>query len=607
MYFNEATMVETVSRHPKPILAVAENLSVVTAAQIKAMNAHTLYEVLNRVPGLYLAFIGGDFGSQASVTIHGTDFNDEHRLVVLLDGVRLNNANNGIAMLNGIPVAIIDRLEIIKGPASSVWGSSIGGVVNIITKKPLDSPQPTGQIAASYGTADSRDLRAEVEGGYAGQKYYLYAGNQHSDGLRDKRYFDNSQVFGKAVFAPSTDTRFTLSGGASHPEWKEGDFVVTDFRGTADTENGFTAANFDYTLSSAASLHLEGSFTTFDHTQKETVLGTGMLGIAGDPILLQNWREQRVGLGGRLVYAPLDRQVLVIGSEVWREQLDYDLTGGPASAMLYGTMLTDYRADQQESDSFALYATDTLRLADLSLIPGIRYDHSSFSGGFVSPSFGATYPVFTDTRLRATLARGFSAPYLAQLKEVTPFSVANPDLKPEEIYSAQSGFETKAIPLLLLKTTAFYHDIDEVWGFDAMGKIINQGHSRRNGVEIEVETIPWQHLVFGGAFTYTKDHPQAGEDGDFSQGSVKVSYSNPALVDAQLFGSYVHWLESATYLGEGDNFVWDLNVSKNVAMQANTNVDVFMTLHNLTDVGQYWHAYYQNPGRWLEVGLRFHF
>lgn len=254
LFFSDTTMVETVSRHPQPILEVAENLSLVTAAQIKAMNAHTLYEVLNRVPGLYLAFDGGDFGSLASVSIHGAAFADLHRLVVLLDGVRLNSVNNGIALLNGIPVAIIERLEIIKGPASSTWGSAMGGVVNIITKEPADRAKPGGQVAASYGTADSRDLRAELEGSGAGQKYYLYAGNQHSDGLRDNRYFDNSQLFGKAVFAPSTDTKLTISAGASHPEWKEGDFAIADFRGTSDTENGYTAANVDYTLSSAASL-----------------------------------------------------------------------------------------------------------------------------------------------------------------------------------------------------------------------------------------------------------------------------------------------------------------------------------------------------------------
>lgn len=605
LFFKDTTMVETVSRHPKPLVEVAENLSLVTAAQIKAMNAHTLYEVLNRVPGLYLAANGGDFGSTASVTIHGSVFEDEHRLVVLLDGVRLNSPSNGIALLNGIPVAIVERLEIIKGPASSTWGSAIGGVVNIITKKPEASEKPTGQIAASYGTADSRDVRAEVEGSGAGQRYSLFAGNLHSDGLRDNRYFDNSQLFGKAIFEPSADSKLTISAGGNKPEWKAGDFTVLDERFTSGTENGFAAVNVDYTLSSEASLHLDGSLTTLDYEQQATVFGTGLLGTAADPFLHQNWQDQRAALGGRLVYA-LSRQVIVVGGEVWHEQTDYHLTSGPAAVSLYG-MPADYRADRAETDNYAVFANDSLHLADLTLIPGIRYDRNSISGGFVSPSLGATYPVSPMTRLRATLARGFSSPYVSLLKEVTPFATTNPDLQPEEIWSAQAGLETKTVPMLLVKTTTFYHDIDEVWGFDELGKIVNKGHSRRSGVEVEVETMPWHQLIFSGSLAYTYDQPEEGEEDDFSKATVKAGYTDPALVDVELFGSYVHWLNAATYQAEGDNFVWDVNIVRNVAMGERTAVDIFMTLHNLTDAGQYWHLFYQNPGRWIEIGLRFSF
>lgn len=190
---------------------------------------------------------------------------------------------------------------------------------------------------------------------------------------------------------------------------------------------------------------------------------------------------------------------------------------------------------------------------------------------------------------------------------MTPFSIPNPDLGPEEIWSVQAGFETQAVPLLLVKTTTFYHDIDEVWGFDTNGKIVNKGNSNRSGLELELETIPWQHLTFGAALAYTHDRPEEGGSDGFSQGSVKVGYNNPALVDVQLFGSYVHWLDAMTFQPEGDNFVWDLNVARNVAMAGNTNVDIFMTLHNLTDADHYWHVYYLKPGRWIEVGLRYYF
>ena len=211
------------------------------------------------------------------------------------------------------------------------------------------------------------------------------------------------------------------------------------------------------------------------------------------------------------------------------------------------------------------------------------------------------------TRLRATLAQGFSSPYPSLLKGVTPFATTNPDLHPEEIWSAQAGFETKAVPMLLVKTTAFYHDIDEVWGFDDLGKIVNKGHSRRSGMEVEVETMPWHQLILAGSLAYTYDQPEEGEEDDFSKGTVKAGYTNPALADVELFGSYVHWLNAATYQAEGDNFIWDLNIVRNVAMEERTSLDIFMTLHNLTDADQYWHLFFENPGRWIEVGLRFYF
>ncbi|WP_457576695.1 TonB-dependent receptor, partial [Desulfomarina sp.] len=148
MFFDDEMLVQTASRHPKPLTEVAENLSVVNAAAIEAMNAHTVYEVLARVPGLFVTYDGMDFGSDASLTIHGASSNDLHRILVLLDGVRLNLSSNGNAVLNGIPVSIIERLEIIKGPASSSWGSAMGGVINIITKEAWKKGHE-GQMAGS--------------------------------------------------------------------------------------------------------------------------------------------------------------------------------------------------------------------------------------------------------------------------------------------------------------------------------------------------------------------------------------------------------------------------------------------------------------------------
>ena len=161
MFYEEKDLVVSPTRHPKPISQVAENITVVTAREIEEMNAHTVAEVLNSIPGLFIVFNQGigSFGSTSLLQIQGSE---ERHVLVLVDDIPWNFLNSGAAETNSIPVGIIERIEVIKGPASSAWGSSLGGVVNIITKPAGTAKRPSGSIRGSYGEKDTQDYRAEV-------------------------------------------------------------------------------------------------------------------------------------------------------------------------------------------------------------------------------------------------------------------------------------------------------------------------------------------------------------------------------------------------------------------------------------------------------------
>ncbi|MBC8316321.1 MAG: Plug domain-containing protein [Desulfobulbaceae bacterium] len=118
--------IEVATRAPKSLRQIAENVTVVTAEEIQRMNAHNLNEVLNRVPGVFLQFNGQGF-NQGDGGLYFQDSDYEH-VLVLIDGLRWNDINAGMAVINSIPVEIIHRIEVIKGPASSTWGSALGGV-----------------------------------------------------------------------------------------------------------------------------------------------------------------------------------------------------------------------------------------------------------------------------------------------------------------------------------------------------------------------------------------------------------------------------------------------------------------------------------------------
>ncbi|UCC40677.1 MAG: TonB-dependent receptor, partial [Candidatus Aminicenantes bacterium] len=228
MYYKEKDLVVSATRHLKPISQVAENVTVVTAQEIEDMNAHTVAEVLNRLTGFFVSF-SQDFGSTSLPRIQGSD---EWHVLVLVDGVPWNFLSTGAAETNSIPVGIIERIEVIKGPASSAWGSSLGGVVNIITKSVGDTARPAVSIRASYGERNTQDYRAEASGLAGPAGYYLFAGRQESDGLRSSRYFDNDSFYSKWNLTVSDNVDVGLSIGYSEPHIKFGDFPSLDITST---------------------------------------------------------------------------------------------------------------------------------------------------------------------------------------------------------------------------------------------------------------------------------------------------------------------------------------------------------------------------------------
>ncbi|MFA7403913.1 MAG: TonB-dependent receptor plug domain-containing protein [Pelobacteraceae bacterium] len=125
MFWEEKELyVQTATRSEKPITQVAENMTVITAKEIEAMNANTISEVLARVPGVFVDFSSNEYMSSAQLHIQGSE---SRHVTVLLDGMPVNLISGGNAETNFIPLRIVERIEIIKGAASSAWGSALGG------------------------------------------------------------------------------------------------------------------------------------------------------------------------------------------------------------------------------------------------------------------------------------------------------------------------------------------------------------------------------------------------------------------------------------------------------------------------------------------------
>src|SRR6185369_12906645 len=168
-------------RSPRPISQVAENVTVITADQIAALNAHTLSDVLQTVPGVQLDQLQ-TLGSSVFFNIQGAS-DDRSHILVLVDGVPQGNLLQGRSDTGLIPVQQIERVEIIKGAAAASWGQALGGVVNVVTKSPDPEKAVSGAASASYGERSNSPLRGAVSGPLKRFGYYLSGGNLHSLGL----------------------------------------------------------------------------------------------------------------------------------------------------------------------------------------------------------------------------------------------------------------------------------------------------------------------------------------------------------------------------------------------------------------------------------------
>ena len=145
------TLVVTASRILQDIKSAPVSIALITRDEIEAMGAMELSEVLNGVEGVTAADYG-PFGSQMKVKLRGSN---AEQVLVLIDGKPVNSARQGDVDLSTIPLAMVDRIEIIKGPASALYGAdALGGVVNIITKGGREG----GQLRLAIGGHDTVSL-----------------------------------------------------------------------------------------------------------------------------------------------------------------------------------------------------------------------------------------------------------------------------------------------------------------------------------------------------------------------------------------------------------------------------------------------------------------
>lgn len=595
MYFTEEELVvESPTRSPKPLSQVAENVTVVTADDIQLMNAHTVADVLNTITGVqvYSASLGSP-GASALAFIQGSD---QKHVAVFIDGAPVNNLGDNVTDIASLPVQNIEKIEIIRGPASSAWGSSLGGVVNIITKSRRTAEGAGGMASASYGKQNTGDIRAETSGRNGALGYYLNAGRLQTDGLTPNVDVSSKNAYAKLAYDVTEKTRIQFA--LSYNQGSRGDGAVPDF----DLSFGDEFWNMRSTvlLKTAIDKKTDMRFSFWSVRQRFD-LGTFQLS-TGTALSTDYYNDEGYGQSAELS-SKINSHILVFG-------VDHDSRSLTSSAISGG---------EQAIRKAAVYLNDTISFADLSITPGIRYDNTNTNGAFTSPSLGVTYKLTETTIVRAYGASGFSIPPLAFTYGDNQIIAANPNLKMERVLSYQVGAETAALKYFWLKLSAFRHEIrDAISMVDVPGPYsqaaVNSERQRRMGVDAEIKSAPVYNtsLTAGAEYISAKDLNNNATLLNIPKYiyDIGLVYDDAQTFRASLKGRYTDWQADRAlpeYQGNYGNFVVDLNIVGRIYNTPATSLEAFATAHNIFNGEQYLVTYFKNPARWVEAGIRYQF
>lgn len=204
----------TATRIESPVEDVPQDVTVITKQEIQSGSYRNITEIIRNVTGLNM-FEYGSTGSSATLTIRGST---AEQVLVMVDGKRINKPGDGLVDFNSLslPLEYIERIEILRGASSALYGAeAMGGVINIITQIP---DEPCTNLAASYGRFATRDSRFSTSGKFGRLGYFLSLSEENSSGFRTNSEYTSDAVNAKLTFDIAKNIRADVTVDYTHKE-----------------------------------------------------------------------------------------------------------------------------------------------------------------------------------------------------------------------------------------------------------------------------------------------------------------------------------------------------------------------------------------------------
>jgi len=595
---DDDAVIVTASRGAESLDNTLWSTTVITRADIQARQANSLQELLGDLAGINIVNNGG-LGKVSSVLMRGAA--SDHTLL-LIDGVRVASATAGTAPIELIPLEQIDRIEVVRGPRSTLYGTdAIGGVIQIFTRRP---PQDGFNFGGSVtgGSRDTQKIAADLQA--RGEHAWINIGAEYFDTDGFNSCSRAALAAFAACFADEPDRDgYRNSSGSVSLGYRFNDDWTTELRSLAAngrTEfDGFqNSSDFDERV---ISLSLSGKLGNLWRTQLLLGQDTDNQKNFSSGIPLSTFDTKRYTAGVQLdgTLSPVFR--LIAGADYQRDEVNSN---------------TAFARDSR--DSKGVFAELHGDLGKWSMLAGTRYEDNEQFGSRVTGNVGAGRKLGDRYRLTATWGTAFHAPTFNDLYYPPfpgdPFPTSNPNLKPEVSKSFELGLDgaerlalgTHTVPLHW-SLHAFQTDIDQLIALDPNFTPININEARIRGAELQAD---WRNDVWRIGGQYSRLDPINRNDGDLLPRRAKQS----ASVDVRRLWPSLSIGAAARYEGRrfddtantiplGGYVTMDLTAEQTIG-QAFT---VQARVANLFDRDYSTAAYYLQDGRNYSVTLRYRF
>ena len=409
------TIIVTPTRAPQKLAAPLQHTSVITRADIESSTATDLSTLLRQESGVEIAQSGG-MGAQTAIRIRGSE--SDH-VLVLIDRVRVNSVTSGATAIDQILLDEIERIEIVRGNVSSVYGSeAIGGVVQIFTRRGQGDMKVSG--STSVGTDNYRKLALSIGGEAGDSRVRFGAARTQTDGFSSvsSEFIPALYTFAPEDIDDDGYRNTTLNLALSHRIQAGHEIGLTAFRSRGDVEYDGTSQNHSDQTLTALGLYSENRWSADWQSRIQVSQGSDDLTSDLDGAVTGRLKTRNRQLGWNNVLN-VGQGVVRLGAEGLWQQLDTNAA---------------YSDDARRVSSLTAGYTAAIAAHDLQL--NLRQDDYSDFGGATTGLLGYGYRMTPALRVSTTVSNAFRAPTFNEL--YGPYG-SNPELDPERAKSAEVG------------------------------------------------------------------------------------------------------------------------------------------------------------------------